>query len=63
MAAFIAERIKDARDACGLSAGQVKYSAYFAGNIQQMLYGKYQSQVDMICNTDGYADCILVANN
>jgi hypothetical protein len=59
MVTYIAQKIMDAKDAGGTSAGQAKYSAYFGSAILQILYGKYQSAVNVILTTDGYADCIV----
>ena len=59
MVTFIAQRIKDAKDASGVEAGQAKYRAYFGTATLQRLYGKYQDEVDAILTTDGYEDCIV----
>lgn len=61
MVEFIAEAIKRAKDANGLEAGQAKYRAYFVKKNAAKLYGKYQEDVDMILEIDGYADCIVTA--
>lgn len=57
MVAFIAQRIKLARD-ISLEEGQAKYRAFF---INTALYRAYQSEVDAILEIDGYGDCIVTA--
>lgn len=59
MVTFIALAIERAKDNGGTEAGQAKYRAYFAGATRQRLYGKYQDEVDVILDTDGYGDCIV----
>lgn len=59
MITFIAQRIKDAKDAGGTEAGRAKYRAYFGTVNLQKLYGKYQADVDAILIQDGYEDCIV----
>jgi hypothetical protein len=61
MDTFIAQRIEDAKDTGGTTAGQAKYRAYFGSTILQTLYGKYQPAVNAILNIDGYGDCIVSA--
>lgn len=59
MVPFIARAIEMAKDNGGTEAGRAKYCAYFAGTIRQKLYGKYEPEVDVILDTDGYGDCIV----
>ena len=59
MVTFIALAIEMAKDKGGTESGQAKYRAYFAGATRQRLYGKYQPEVDVILDTDGYGDCIV----
>lgn len=61
MVTFIAQRIMEAKDKGGMKAGQDKYNAYFGSSILQMLYGKYQNQVDAILVADDYGSCIVRA--
>lgn len=58
MVTFIAQMIKNARD-ISLEQGQAKYRAYFVKFTAKRLYGKYQAEVDLILEIDGYADCIV----
>ena len=57
MVTFIAMMIKEARDT-SLSAGQLKYRAYF---VNTSLYLRYKPDVDAILIQDGYEDCIVSA--
>lgn len=59
MITFIAQRIQEAKDKGGTEQGQAKYRAYFGSAVLQMLYGKYQPEVDAILIQDGYEDCIV----
>jgi len=54
---FIAMMIKEARGT-SLSAGQLKYRAYF---VNTSLYLRYKPDVDAILIQDGYEDCIVSA--
>lgn len=55
MIPFVAGRIMVAADK-SLEEGQDKYRAYF---VNTSLYRKYQSDVDTILRTDGYAEVIV----
>lgn len=55
MITFIASRIMLDADK-STKQGQDKYKAYF---VNTSLYVKYQSDVDAILRTDGYADAIV----
>lgn len=58
MVTFIAQMIENARE-ISLEQGQAKYRAYFVRITAKKLYGKYQPEVNMILETDGYEDCIV----
>lgn len=55
MSAFIARMVMQQAD-ISLAKGQAKYKAYF---VNTSLYAKWQSDVDTILTTEGYADCIV----
>lgn len=58
METFMATRIEEARD-ISLEKGQAKYRAYFVRKSAARLYGRYQDNVNVILETDGYEDCIV----
>ena len=58
METFMATRIEEARD-ISLERGQAKYRAYFVRKSAARLYGRYQDNVNVILETDGYEDCIV----
>lgn len=55
MASFIARIIK-AKSDCSTADGKNKYRQYF---INTLRYLKYKDEVDIILNSDGYANIIL----
>ena len=58
METFMATRIEEARD-ISLEKGQAKYRAYFVRKSAARLYVRYQDNVNVILETDGYEDCIV----
>lgn len=55
MSTFIARMIMQQAD-ISIENGQAKYRAYF---VSTSLYAKWQSDVDAILTTEGYAECIV----
>ena len=55
METFVATRIENQAD-ISLELGQAKYKAYF---VNTNFYANKKATVDMILETDGYANCIV----
>lgn len=55
MEKFIVDRVK-AQAGISIEKGQEKYRAYF---VNTSIYAKYQTAVDDILTTEGYAACIV----
>lgn len=58
MATYIASKIEKAAD-ISLEEGQAKYRLYFVRPSAAKLYGRYQAEVDLILEADGYGNCIV----
>lgn len=58
MVTFMSIQIENARD-ISLEKGQAMYRAYFVKKNAVRIYKRYQADVDMILEQDGYTDCIV----
>lgn len=58
MVTFMAMQIENARN-ISLEKGQNMYRAYFVKKNAAKLYHRYQADVNMILEQDGYEDCIV----